>query len=132
MLPYLSQMLAVFKLSCWREKLTLSLNVTFFDGFTEPFIIPWREYTDILLCLCFVVAHQGKITPAKNSCKINITPLLFICLVILCRPVGTGGAMSTPDFGRSLNLGVGGHCVLKWILHGHFKPTPNATVQIIL
>ena len=24
-----------------------------------------------------VVAHQGKITPAKNSCKINITPLLL-------------------------------------------------------
>ena len=25
----------------------------------------------------------------------------------------------------------GGRCVFKWILRGHFKPTPNATIQIM-
>jgi hypothetical protein len=25
----------------------------------------------------------------------------------------------------------GGHCVLKWILRGHFKPTPFATMVIM-
>ena len=34
-----------------------------------------------------------------------------------CRAVGTRG--------------VGGHCVFKWILRGHFKSTPNATILIM-
>ena len=25
----------------------------------------------------------------------------------------------------------GGHCVLKWILWGHFKPPLNATIEIV-
>ena len=33
----------------------------------------------------------------------------------------------TSDDGRFRNLG-GGHRVFKWILHGHFKPTPSATI----
>ena len=41
-----------------------------------------------------------------------------------CVHAGTAEGMKV--WGRE-----GGHCVLKWILHGHFKPPPNAAIQII-
>ena len=42
-----------------------------------------------------------------------------------CRDTGTGGTSIT------LIPTGGGHCVLKWILLGHLKPTPNAIMDTI-
>ena len=39
--------------------------------------------------------------------------------------VSVSGRNQNGGFGRSLG---GGHCVFKWILRGHLKPTPTATI----
>ena len=35
------------------------------------------------------------------------------------------------DKGPSINNVSSGHCVFKWILRGHLKPTPSATIKIM-
>ena len=48
----------------------------------------------------------------------------------LDEPFGRKSRRSTSAFlpYRAVGIGGGGHCVFKWILRGHFKPTPSATI----
>ena len=44
------------------------------------------------------------------------------------KPFNLSPASPTKIKGLSKPGGPGGHCVFKWILRGHFKPKPSATI----
>ena len=109
--------------------------------YTQFIVIFWGS----ILCSVHFLEKAKKLNKFVRNMYLQINKVLNeVQFFIMCHLITTyidkkkeGGVIKKSSEVKWQRVDVhvyplkGGRCVFKWILRGHFKPTPNATIQIM-